>query len=47
MTEIVAQNLQMLDGKTDSEKPVANQYQQAVTTSSPKASDNDDNELPF
>lgn len=45
MTEIVAQNLQMLDGKTDSEKPVANQEQ--TRSSSPKASDNDDDELPF
>lgn len=51
MTEIVAQNLQMLDSKTDgatnSEKPVTNQYQATATTSSPKPSDNDDDELPF
>lgn len=47
MTEIVANNLQMLDSKTDSEKPVTNQYQETATTSSPKASDNDDDELPF
>ena len=47
MTEIVAQNLQMLDSKTDSEKSVANQYQEPPTQSQPKASDNDDDELPF
>jgi single-strand DNA-binding protein len=46
MTEIVAHNLQMLDSKTDSEKPVVNQ-EQTRSSSSPKASDNDDDELPF
>jgi len=50
MTEIVAQNLQMLDSKTDantnSEKSVENQ-EQTRSSSSPKASDNDDDELPF
>ena len=50
MTEIVAQNLQMLDSKTDantnSEKSVTNQYE-APAQSQPKASDNDDDELPF
>jgi single-strand DNA-binding protein len=48
MTEIVAHNLQMLDSKTEattnSDKPVSNPQQ---TSSQPKASDNDDDELPF